>query len=327
MRGPTGRRLRPYRSCMAGLSWSGGTARARRGDYPRDRTPSADGRARPPGRRVQQGCGDDGAVRRGGRRGAGRHLHRRRARRHPQPRARPTPTRRGHAGRVRRDEMAAAAAILGVRHEWLGFVDSGLPEGDPLPPLPEGCFADSSRWRSRPSRWSRLIRVVPAARHDDLRRERRLPAPRPHHDPQGRHGGLRGGRATRTAYPGARRAVAAAQALLHQQLHQARVEAARGDARGRPGVAVPEWLERWEDRPDERTASPPGSSAPTGSTCGTGRCSPTPPRSTRTARGSPSRPRSSAASGRPRTSSWRARSCRRDLPEDDLFAGLREDTP
>ena len=42
---------------------------------------------------------------------------------------------------VRRDEMAAAAAALGVQHEWLGFVDSGLPEGDPLPPLPDGCFA------------------------------------------------------------------------------------------------------------------------------------------------------------------------------------------
>jgi mycothiol S-conjugate amidase len=28
-----------------------------------------------------------------------------------------------------------------VKHHWLGFVDSGLPEGDPLPPLPEGCFA------------------------------------------------------------------------------------------------------------------------------------------------------------------------------------------
>jgi len=42
---------------------------------------------------------------------------------------------------VRRREMAAAAAVLGVRHEWLGFVDSGLPEGDPPPPLPEGCFA------------------------------------------------------------------------------------------------------------------------------------------------------------------------------------------
>lgn len=42
---------------------------------------------------------------------------------------------------VRRDEMAAAARALGVRQHWLGFVDSGLPEGDPLPPLPEGCFA------------------------------------------------------------------------------------------------------------------------------------------------------------------------------------------
>ncbi len=43
--------------------------------------------------------------------------------------------------RVRRAEMARAAEILGVQHRWLGFVDSGLPEGDPTPPLPEGCFA------------------------------------------------------------------------------------------------------------------------------------------------------------------------------------------
>jgi mycothiol S-conjugate amidase len=42
---------------------------------------------------------------------------------------------------VRRDEMKAAQEALGVDHTWLGFVDSGLPEGDPLPPLPEGCFA------------------------------------------------------------------------------------------------------------------------------------------------------------------------------------------
>jgi mycothiol S-conjugate amidase len=41
----------------------------------------------------------------------------------------------------RRHEMARAVAELGVRHEWLGFVDSGLPEGDPRPPLPPGCFA------------------------------------------------------------------------------------------------------------------------------------------------------------------------------------------
>jgi mycothiol S-conjugate amidase len=41
---------------------------------------------------------------------------------------------------IRRAEMARAREILGVRQEWLGFVDSGLPEGDPLPPLPEGSF-------------------------------------------------------------------------------------------------------------------------------------------------------------------------------------------
>ncbi|MGW1071462.1 mycothiol conjugate amidase Mca [Streptomyces sp. NPDC002537] len=46
-----------------------------------------------------------------------------------------------HIHEVRAKEMAEARDILGVRQEWLGFVDSGLPEGDPLPPLPEGCFA------------------------------------------------------------------------------------------------------------------------------------------------------------------------------------------
>ncbi|MQA80348.1 MAG: mycothiol conjugate amidase Mca [Streptosporangiales bacterium] len=43
--------------------------------------------------------------------------------------------------RIRNDEMKRAIDELGVGHEWLGFVDSGLPEGDPLPPLPDGCFA------------------------------------------------------------------------------------------------------------------------------------------------------------------------------------------
>jgi mycothiol S-conjugate amidase len=47
----------------------------------------------------------------------------------------------GRIHEIRIDEMRKAAEILGVEHRWLGFVDSGLPEGDPLPPLPEGCFA------------------------------------------------------------------------------------------------------------------------------------------------------------------------------------------
>jgi mycothiol S-conjugate amidase len=44
-------------------------------------------------------------------------------------------------GAVRRQEMARAAQILGVRHHWLGYIDSGFPEGDPAPPLPQECFA------------------------------------------------------------------------------------------------------------------------------------------------------------------------------------------
>lgn len=42
---------------------------------------------------------------------------------------------------VRQEEMAKAMEILGTEHRWLGYEDSGLPQGDPLPPLPEGCFA------------------------------------------------------------------------------------------------------------------------------------------------------------------------------------------
>ncbi|MGW4639266.1 mycothiol conjugate amidase Mca [Sphaerisporangium sp. NPDC004334] len=41
---------------------------------------------------------------------------------------------------VRRQEMERAREILGVRQSFLGFIDSGLPE-DESEPLPEGCFA------------------------------------------------------------------------------------------------------------------------------------------------------------------------------------------
>jgi mycothiol S-conjugate amidase len=46
--------------------------------------------------------------------------------------------------RVRRQELAAACAILGVRQVDLGFEDSGWVDPDAgadQPPLPEGCFA------------------------------------------------------------------------------------------------------------------------------------------------------------------------------------------
>ena len=61
---------------------------------------------------------------------------------------------------VRRAEMARAREILGVRQQFLGFTDSGLPEGDPLPPLPEGCFAlEPLETAARP-----LVRAVRAFR-------------------------------------------------------------------------------------------------------------------------------------------------------------------
>ncbi|HEY2574954.1 MAG TPA: mycothiol conjugate amidase Mca, partial [Streptosporangiaceae bacterium] len=43
--------------------------------------------------------------------------------------------------RVRLAEMERAREVLGVQQRFMGFTDSGLPEGDPPPPLPEGCFA------------------------------------------------------------------------------------------------------------------------------------------------------------------------------------------
>lgn len=47
----------------------------------------------------------------------------------------------GRISDIRRDEMARAVDALGVEHIWLGFIDSGLPEGESPPPLPDECFA------------------------------------------------------------------------------------------------------------------------------------------------------------------------------------------
>lgn len=57
---------------------------------------------------------------------------------------------------VRQQEMKAAAEVLGIQHVWLGFEDSGFPEGDPKPPLPAGCFADLPLAETVPS----LVEVI-----------------------------------------------------------------------------------------------------------------------------------------------------------------------
>lgn len=48
---------------------------------------------------------------------------------------------KANMARIRQEEMARAREILGVEQRFMGFVDSGLPEGDPKPPLPDGSFA------------------------------------------------------------------------------------------------------------------------------------------------------------------------------------------
>ncbi|WP_106348924.1 mycothiol conjugate amidase Mca [Antricoccus suffuscus] len=57
---------------------------------------------------------------------------------------------------IRRIEMDRAREILGVNQSWLGFVDSGWPDGDPRPPLPEGCFGLTPLDESVP----RLVRLM-----------------------------------------------------------------------------------------------------------------------------------------------------------------------
>ncbi|GAB4008730.1 hypothetical protein GCM10029992_65860 [Glycomyces albus] len=59
--------------------------------------------------------------------------------------------------RVRNEEMARAREILGVDQHWLGFTDSGLPDGW-LPDSGIPCPRTPSIWcppRRPPRRWSR----------------------------------------------------------------------------------------------------------------------------------------------------------------------------
>ncbi|HEY8457114.1 MAG TPA: mycothiol conjugate amidase Mca [Actinopolymorphaceae bacterium] len=48
---------------------------------------------------------------------------------------------RANLAEIRRQEMERAREILGVRQAWLGFVDSGFPDRENPEPLPEDCFA------------------------------------------------------------------------------------------------------------------------------------------------------------------------------------------
>ena len=164
---------------------------------------------------------------------------------------------------------------------------------------------------------------VPAARDDHVRRERRLPAPRPHHVPQDQRRGVRRGRRP-GRLPRAGRAVAGAQAVL--LLHLPPRPDGRpgpGDDRARAGVAVRRAAGGLAGRsgaggPDHH----PGAVRGLLRRPGPGAARPRDPgRSGGTlvlgAAGD-----AQDASGRPRTGSWCAAWSTRQLPEDDLFAGI-----
>ena len=152
---------------------------------------------------------------------------------------------------IRRREMDAAREILGVRQEWLGFVDSGLPEGDPLPPLPEGCFGlQPLEVAARP-----LVELVRSHRpHVLLTYDESGGYPHPDHvqthnvsmeafdaagDPE--------------RYPDAGEPWQPLKLYYHQTFHKARVTALH-DAMLARGLESPygERLQRWLDRPDDQ---------------------------------------------------------------------------
>jgi mycothiol S-conjugate amidase len=151
---------------------------------------------------------------------------------------------------ARRREMENARQILGVEQVWLGFVDSGLPQGDPLPPLPDGCFAlQPLEVAAEP-----LVRIVREFRpHVVLTYDERGGYPHPDHvkthdisieafeaagDPD--------------RYPGTGEPWQPLKLYYHLTFHKERLLAlhAAAEANGIPSPFA-EWLENWEDKPED----------------------------------------------------------------------------
>lgn len=152
---------------------------------------------------------------------------------------------------IRRQEMATARAILGVEQAWLGFIDSGLPEGDPLPPLPEGCFAlQPLEVAAEP-----LVRLVREFRpHVMTTYDENGGYPHPDHikchqvSVEAYHAA-----ADPDRYPGAGEPWSTGKLYYLQTMSRARTVALH-EAMLAAGLESPfeSWLQRWADRP-ERT--------------------------------------------------------------------------
>jgi mycothiol S-conjugate amidase len=150
---------------------------------------------------------------------------------------------------VRRAEMARARAILGVRQQFLGFTDSGLPEGDPRPPLPDGCFAlQPAGTAARP-----LVRAVREFRpHVMLTYDENGGYPHPDHIMTHRVSVIAfEAAADPDAYPGCGPTWQPLKLYYFATFHKERVTTLHREMERR-GLESPYagWLERWKDDQD-----------------------------------------------------------------------------
>ncbi len=153
---------------------------------------------------------------------------------------------------VRRREMAAAAQALGVQHRWLGFTDSGYPahlDGGEVEPLPPGCFADLEL----SSAAAPLVQLVREFRpHVITTYDENGGYPHPDH--------IRTHEVAMEAFTGADdlqrypggEPWRPLKLYYNMTFHRARVEAMHA-AMLDAGVESPftEWIQRWADRPDD----------------------------------------------------------------------------
>ena len=213
---------------------------------------------------------------------------------------------------VRREEMTRAREILGVGQAFLGFTDSGLPEGDPKPPLPEGCFALVPVEEAA----APLVRAVREFRpHVILTYDESGGYPHPDHIKTHEVSVVAfEAAADPDRYPGLGEPWQPLKMYYHLTFHQAKY-AALHEEMLRRGLESPytKIFEEWEERARKRAeAGGTCTSRPVSRSATTSRsvirpCSRTPPRSRPTVPGSPARRTSSAPPGRPRTIIWLGR--------------------
>jgi mycothiol S-conjugate amidase len=152
---------------------------------------------------------------------------------------------------VRTREMDRARGILGVQQRFLGFTDSGLPEGDPLPPLPEGSFALVPAAEAA----ERLVREVRAFRpHVMLTYDERGGYPHPDHI-QCHNVSVEAFEAAADPdrYPGSGEPWQPLKLYYFASFHRARYQALHEELLSR-GLESPyaDWFKSWEERAEDR---------------------------------------------------------------------------